>query len=120
MYERMPVQAIGVDRVLIAGSFETAAGDPTVVNGVGFSVTRSGIGVYVVALDEPNPFQILSIMTGVGSKTEANEMRASVDPDTVTTAGFTLRLDVGGTPTDDAGSLVSFNCIVSDSLASTT
>jgi len=49
-----PVKAVGISRVMIHGSFlPTAGANPTVNDGVGWSVVRSALGVYTVTLNEP-------------------------------------------------------------------
>ena len=117
MYGLIPMRGVGVELNVIAGSFETAGGNPTVVNGHGFTVTRSGAGVYVVAFSQPYPAAVIAVTATCGAKTEATEMHCEVDGDTLTTAGFTIRLSgvASNNPVDDNGSLVSFAAFVSDS-----
>jgi hypothetical protein len=118
MYERMPVQAIGIDRVLVAGGFLTdGATDPSTVYGEGFSVVRNGAGDYTVTLDSPVPKSTIAVLTDVGPKTIATELIANVDPDTMTAGTFQILIsNLTGTNVDDAGSRVSFLAVVADSL----
>lgn len=122
------LQTVGVGRVLIAGRFTTVNGAvPTVIEGTGFTVARSGEGDWLVTITtEPAPSQIISLMVDMARETlivtDTSELyQTFVDQDSITNAAFHIlnyKLadidvdDTGGSLEDDPGSEISFIAVV--------
>lgn len=109
----------GPNRAFVAGSFVTvSSSNPTVTDGKGFSVTRSGAGVYVVTLED-TANDIDCIIPAVALATETDVAIINEDAGARANPAFTLRLWVAPAPAtpvfaaaDDAGSIVSFIAVL--------
>ena len=114
-----PWVALGKGRVSIAGSFTTVNGSsPTVTTGSGFTVARTGEGVWTITLDE-SPRAIVSFNHSIAAKTAGvpSVLVEDIDGRTGTTV-FTLEnylasalSTVTWAAADDPGSIISFEVI---------
>ena len=104
-------KARGPGRAILSGSFTTVgSGNPTAVKGRGFTVVRDGAGLYTVTYDDAvRAFD--AIITGIAVETPGTPLSTFVDQDTITSTAFQIEIvdtATAGTPTDDAGSEVSW------------
>lgn len=110
-----PVRYLGMERYIVAGSFTTANGAaPTATTGRGFTVARTGEGVWSVTLDEaPNSIEAVLLSVAPKTLTKLNNVTEDVDARTSTVISIQL-FTAAATQTahpvvdDDAGSIISF------------
>ena len=110
-----PVKYLGPDRYLVVGSFTTANGAaPTATTGRGFTVARTGEGVWSVTLDDaPSSIEAVFLTVAPKTLTKLNNVTEDVDARTSTVISIQL-FTAAATQTahpvvdDDPGSIISF------------
>lgn len=111
-------QTLGARRVFLQGSFAPAGtGQPTSKKGVGFTVTRTGVGTFTVALPDPY-FDFDEVGSGVNSATLGVSAVVTSQPvvqQGATPLSFTITTAVAGSATDlaaDPNTRVSWRIVV--------
>lgn len=116
-----PVKHVGPGRKTIYGSFTTVNdADPSGVTGRGYTVARTGEGIWTVTLaDTPN--KIDSVLAWCEIKTETDVCICQGDIDNKSNSTFRIQLWVAPDPTtpvfalaDEPGSVINFAVVVRD------
>jgi len=112
------VQALNKEVKIIAGSFSIAAsgGAATKVSGLGYSVAKSGTGLYTVTLDDQYSDLIAASAT-IQAATAVN-LVAQIKSETLaaSTRTFIISLNAGATPTEPAAvTVVHFVLVLQNS-----
>jgi hypothetical protein len=111
------VQALNHEVKIIAGSFSIAAsgGAATKVTGLGYSVAKSGTGLYTVTLQDA--YNAALAVTATAQAATAVDLVAQVKSVDVTSAKtVVISLNAGATPTEPAAvTVVNFVLVLQNS-----